>query len=239
MNLRQTNPDAPCPVLATFFWRKGGKPQPSSRLFIRGPDQLAYWSVFRLTQPTAAVIERNLAAASRLSSNTPAGLSLPNGLDPSARLPFGFVHNHSRSCIGHGEAAFAAARQAFRKWAMFDLGWARIANPTAPIEPGQIIAMEAQTLGLWTLNLSRIMETIDTASTFGFLYATTPMHVEQSAERFVLEFDATTGEVHYLLEAISRPRHLLARLGLPISRHFQHQFARESHRRIRQEVLAQ
>jgi uncharacterized protein (UPF0548 family) len=119
---------------------------------------------------------------------------------------------------------------------MFDLGWARVANPGAPIECGQIIAMEAHTLGLWTLNLSRIMETVDTASRFGFLYATTPIHVEQGAERFLLEFDATTGDAHYLLEAISRPRHLLARVGWPISRALQHQFARESHRRMQKEA---
>jgi uncharacterized protein (UPF0548 family) len=192
--------------------------------------------VFHLTQATVATIDRNVASAGRLPSNSPAGLSLGNGLDPSARLPLGFVHDRSRSCIGHGQSAFAAARQGFQRWAMFDLGWARVANPGAPIEPGQIIAMEALTLGLWTLNLSRILETVDNASRFGLLYATTPMHVEQGAERFLLEFDATTGEVHYLLEAISRPRHLLARLGLPISRTFQHRFARDSHRRMCEEV---
>jgi len=121
---------------------------------------------------------------------------------------------------------------------MFDLGWARVANPGAAIEPGQIIAMEAHTLGLWTLNLSRIIETVDTVTRFGFLYATTPMHVEQGAERFLLEFDPTTGDVHYLLEAISRPRHLFARLGWPLSRTFQHQFVRESHRRMSKEASA-
>jgi uncharacterized protein (UPF0548 family) len=192
--------------------------------------------VFHLTRPTAAVIDRKVAAAGRLPSNSPAGLSLENGLDTSARLPFAFVHDRSRSCIGHCEAAFAAARQGFRQWAMFDLGWARVANPTAPIESGQIIAMEAHTLGLRTLNLSRIMETVDTATRFGFLYATTPMHVEQGAERFLLEFDASTGDVHYLLEAISRPSHLFARLGWPLSRTFQHRFVHESHKRMLQAV---
>ncbi|MGD0733564.1 MAG: DUF1990 domain-containing protein [Terracidiphilus sp.] len=194
--------------------------------------------MFSLTRATIASVERKVAAAGRLPSNSPAGLSLGNGLDTSARLPLGFVHDRSHSCIGHGAAAFAAARQGFCRWAMFDLGWARVANSGAPIQPGQIIAMEAHTLGLWTLNMSRIMETVDTASRFGFLYATTPMHVEQGAERFLLEFDATTGDVYYLLEAISRPRHLLARLGWPASREFQHRFARESHRRMREEALA-
>jgi len=192
--------------------------------------------VFTLSQLPAAAIDKRVAAAAELPSNSPPGLSLANGLDPSARLPFGFVHDHSRSCIGHGEPAFAAAKQAFRQWAMFNHGWTRVANPTARIELGQIIAMEAHTLGLWTVNMSRIVETVDTATRFGFLYATTPMHVEQGAERFVLEFDPVTGDVHYVLEAISRPRHLFARLGLPLSRHFQHQFARESHMRMRREA---
>jgi len=119
---------------------------------------------------------------------------------------------------------------------MFNHGWTRVANPAATIEIGQIIAMQAHTLGLWTLNMSRIVETVDTPTRFGFLYATTPMHVEQGAERFLLEFNPTTGEVLYVLEAISRPRHLFARLGWPLSRHFQHQFVRESHNRMRHDT---
>lgn len=194
--------------------------------------------MFTLSQLPAAAIAQRVAAAAKLPSNSPPGLSLANGLDPSALLPFGFVHDHSRSCIGHGEPAFNAAKQAFRQWAMFNHGWTRVANPTAHIEIGQIIAMEAHTLALWTVNMSRIVETVDTATRFGFLYATTPMHVEQGAERFLLEFDPVSGNVHYVLEAISRPRHLFARLGLPLSRHFQHQFVRESHSRMRQEAVA-
>ena len=192
--------------------------------------------MFTLSQLPAAVIAQRVAAAAKLPSNSPTGLSLANGLDPSARLPYGFVHDHSRSNIGQGELAFAAAKQAFRQWAMFNHGWTRVANPTAKIEIGQIIAMEAHTMALWTVNMSRIIETADTETRFGFLYATTPLHVEQGAERFLLEFNPTTGEVHYVLEAISRPRHLLARLGLPLSRHFQHEFARESHSRMRRET---
>ncbi len=120
---------------------------------------------------------------------------------------------------------------------MFDLGWVRVANLNALVAPGQIVAVEAHTLGLWSLNLSRITETISTANRFGFVYATTEMHVEQGEERFLLEFDAETGDVWYELEAVSRPRHALARLGLPVSRAFQHRFARGSHRRMREEVL--
>jgi uncharacterized protein (UPF0548 family) len=194
--------------------------------------------VFTLSQLPAAAIAQRVAAAAQLPTNSPPGLSLASGLDPFVRLPFGFVHDSSRSCVGHGEPAFASSKQAFRQWAMFKHGWTRVANPTARIELGQIIAMEAHTLALWTVNMSRIVETVDTATRFGFLYATTPMHVEQGTERFLLEFNPVTGDVDYILEAISRPRHLFARLGLPVSRHFQHQFVRESHRRMRDEALA-
>jgi uncharacterized protein (UPF0548 family) len=72
---------------------------------------------------------------------------------------------------------------------------------------------------------------------FGFLYSTTELHVERGEERFLLEFDASTGHVWYELEAVSHPRQILARLGFPLTRAFQHRFARDSERRIREFIL--
>lgn len=152
------------------------------------------------------------------------------------RLPFGFVRDFSRSKIGHGEAAFAVAKLAFARWAMFDLGWARVTNPSALIAPGQIVAVEVHSLGLWSLNLSRIVEAIDTPTRFGFVYSTTRMHVEEGEEFFLLEFEPSTGDLSYQLEAASRPRNPLAKLGYPVTRALQHRFARESHRRMQKEL---
>jgi uncharacterized protein (UPF0548 family) len=194
--------------------------------------------VFTLTRPTAAAIERQIAAAVGLPSAAPPLLSLQDGLDQSRRLPFCFAHDHQRAHVGKGHAVFVAAKQAFERWAMFDLGWVRVVNPEARIALGQIVAVEAHTLGLWTLNLSRIMDAIDTPVKFGFLYATTKMHVEEGEERFLLEFNPKTGDVWYELEAVSRPRNPLARLGFPATRAFQHKFARDSHRRMHEEALA-
>ena len=165
-------------------------------------------------------------------------MSLTSGVDLGKRLPFGFVHDRSRSKIGQGHPAFVTARKSFQNWAMFNLGWVRVANPEAPIALGQIVAVEVHSLGLWSLNLSRIAEVVDTPTQLGFLYATTALHVEEGEERFLLEFDAATGNVWYQLEAISRPRNALARLGYPITRAFQHKFARDSHRSMRNAVLA-
>lgn len=115
---------------------------------------------------------------------------------------------------------------------MFDLGWVRVANPQALIVPGQMIAVEVRSLGLWSLNFCKIVDVVDTGSLFGFIYSTTQMHVEQGEERFLLEFDPASGDVWYELEAVSRPRSTLARLGFPVTRAFQHRFARDSHLRM-------
>jgi uncharacterized protein (UPF0548 family) len=119
---------------------------------------------------------------------------------------------------------------------MFNLGWVRVANPIAPIAMAQTVAVEAYTLGLWSLNFSRVLEVVDTPSFFGFLYATTEFHVEQGEERFLLEIDPASGDVKYTLEAVSRPRNDLARLCYPITRNFQHRFARDSHRHMSEVV---
>jgi uncharacterized protein (UPF0548 family) len=191
--------------------------------------------VFSLSRPTPEAIERQIAGAGHLLSSAAPLLSPVSGLG-DVRLPFGFAHDRLRTCLGQGESVFLAAKRAFERWTMFDLGWVRVANPQALITPRQIVAVEVHTIGLWTLNLSRITATVGTPGRFGFIYTTTPMHVEQGEERFLLEFDAATGGVWYDLEAVSRPRHTLARLGLSITRAFQHKFARDSHRRMREEI---
>ncbi len=117
---------------------------------------------------------------------------------------------------------------------MFDLGWVRVVNMDAPIERRQIVAVEVYALGLWSVNLSQILETVDSEAQFGFLYSTTLHHIEEGEETFLLRFDAVTGEVSYELEAVSRPRHFLARAGYQLTRSFQHKFARDSHRRMSQ-----
>jgi len=193
--------------------------------------------VFSLTRPTESQIQRQLAAASEFAPRATTILSV-HGTQPEWLPPRGFAFDRSQSLLGHGEAVFNAAKSAFLRWAQFDLGWTRVANPDAPIEVGRIVAVEVKTLGLWSLNLSRIVETIDTLHDYGFVYSTTEFHVEQGEELFLLRLDPATGEVRYQLEAASRPRNVLARLGYPVTRSFQHRFARDSHRQMHSQTLA-
>jgi uncharacterized protein (UPF0548 family) len=187
--------------------------------------------MFHFARPDAATIRLQIEAASAGPSGSPRLLSLDSGL-AHLILPFAFAHDRRRSCIGRGEAAFVQARRAFSNWEEFDLGWVRVANPQISMVAGQIVAVEVRAFGLWSLNLSRIVETVDTATRFGFLYATTPYHAEEGEERFLLEFDPNESQVWYELEAVSRPRHPLARLAYPVTRGLQHRFARDSHQRM-------
>jgi len=191
--------------------------------------------MFRFKKPTAAAINESLAAAAHFPPSQSSFLALRTGLK-QPRLPFAFVHDVSRTLLGNGEPDFERAKLAFKRWVPFDLGWVSVANPTASITAGQIVAVQVHTFGLWSLNLSRIVEVVDTPTSFGFLYATTPLHIEEGEERFLLTLDSENGNVWYELEAVSRPHNPLAFLGLPITRHFQHRFARESHCRIAEMV---
>ena len=185
--------------------------------------------------PTIAEIDREIEDASRPGLRSPEFLDLRSGLK-SGQMRRGFAHDQSRSRLGAGRAEFEAAVRAMEQWKPFDLGWVRVANPSARIEVGQTVAVEVLALGLWSINLSQIVEVVREPFLFGFTYKTTLQHVEEGEERFLLTLNRDSGAVDYDLEAVSRPRSLLAKLGFPVTRAFQHRFARDSHRRMREAI---
>jgi uncharacterized protein (UPF0548 family) len=192
--------------------------------------------MFSLHKPTDDSIRemvrrgRNLPISYGMALNT-------EGVTGTKIVPSGYVLDHTRSQIGHGVEAFEAAKEALRRWRNFELGWVRVANAEARIEVEEIIAVEAHVLGLWSVNLSRILYVIDESARFGFGYGTTAMHVERGEERFLVEYYPVSGEVFYDLLAISEPAHWLARMAYPFSRSRQRKFARESHLRMAAEVV--
>jgi uncharacterized protein (UPF0548 family) len=152
--------------------------------------------------------------------------------DPIETPPPGFVCDRSRTEIGQGPRAFAIAREAFLRWRQFDLVWVSVVDPSAAIAPGQIVGVEAHTAGLWSLNVCRVQETVDTPSRFGFSYSTTAVHVEEGQERFLIDLDSDDQIVSYSIDAISRPRHPLVWLAYPFARAMQRRFVRDSFRRM-------
>lgn len=142
--------------------------------------------------------------------------------------PSGYNIDHNRIRLGEGTRAFETAKESIRRWKMFDFEWINLCWPDTPIEEGRNVAVLARHLNFYSLNAARIVYTVDEPGRFGFAYGTLRSHGEIGEERFSVEFNRETGEVWYDLFAFSRPGALLARLGYPVSRHFQRQFAFES-----------
>ena len=145
--------------------------------------------------------------------------------------PAGYVVDHTRIKLGEGEAAFRSARAALERWDEFDLGWVEAGPRDTPIRAGAVVAVAARVLGLWWLNACRVVYVVDDAEPvrrFGFAYGTLPGHAESGEERFLVEWDRADDSVWYDILAFSRPAHVLARLGYPLTRRVQKRFARGS-----------
>jgi uncharacterized protein (UPF0548 family) len=143
-----------------------------------------------------------------------------------------YTLDHNRIKLGSGRETFERAIEAVRNWKMFDLAWTELYFDTTPIEVGNTVAVLIKHIGFWSLNAARIVyvldETTDEIEKFGFAYGTLTEHGERGEERFSVEYDKTDESVWYDLFAFSQPNHLLAKLGYPLSRFLQKQFAAES-----------
>jgi len=176
-------------------------------------------------RPTAGAIRAFLSEQARLELTYPAVGTL------AQTPPAGFVVDHTRCQLGQGEAVFRAARAALERWQQFHLGWVEAGPTDTPLEPGQVVAVLARSIGLWWLNACRIVAVSNEEGPihrFGFTYGTLPGHAECGEERFLVEWDRTNDTAWYDILACSRPRHVLARLGYPWVRRVQKRFGRES-----------
>jgi uncharacterized protein (UPF0548 family) len=153
--------------------------------------------------------------------------------------PAGFTVDHNRFKLGTGEHVFAAAKTVLESWGHFQLGWVEALPRDTPLEVGKVVAVLARTTGLWWLNAARIVYVVDEhgpVQTFGFAYGTLPDHAETGEERFTIAWNRTDDTVWYDILAFSRPHHILARLGYPLVRRLQRQFAQDSGAAMRKGV---
>jgi uncharacterized protein (UPF0548 family) len=153
--------------------------------------------------------------------------------------PEGYNIDHNRIMLGEGRETFAKAVQAVKDWKMFEMDWVEITPKELPIVEGSSVAIIVRHFGVWSLNAARIVYVIDERGAwdrFGFAYGTLGGHVEQGEERFSVEYHSEDNSVWYDLFAFSRPRHILAKLGYPISRQLQKRFARDSLKAMKRAV---
>jgi uncharacterized protein (UPF0548 family) len=145
--------------------------------------------------------------------------------------PGGFNVDHNRVRLGEGADTFTRAKHALQEWRIFDLGWVKLFWPDSPIEVGTVVAVVVRHLGFWSLNACRIVYVIDEdgpVRKYGFAYGTLPGHMESGEELFSIEWRRDDDSVWYDILAFSKPRHLLARIGYPLSRMMQKRFAKHS-----------
>jgi uncharacterized protein (UPF0548 family) len=188
----------------------------------------------RFSRPSAGEVERFLDRH-RTGRFTYEDVGATRG-DP----PPGYDVDHNRIELGRGDEAWGRAREAIRGWTMFRSPWLEIHPPRAPIEEGSAVVVVTRQFGLWWLNASRVVYTVDEPGPlrrFGFAYGTLPGHAESGEERFTVELHAD-GSVWYDLFAFSRPRHPLVRMAKPLARALQRKFAAASLRAMRAAVAS-
>lgn len=193
--------------------------------------------MFQISRPS----EKQIAAF--LRAQAASDLSYKEvGATREGNAPPGYVLDHNRVCLGDGAECFARAQEAIRSWQMFQTGWTKIFPERAPIEKGTNVCVVARSFKLYSLHGCRIVYVIDEkigqVERFGFAYGTLRQHAERGEERFTVEHNMYDDSVWYDLLAFSRPQNPLARLGYPLTRRLQKQFAQDSKRAMQRYVNA-
>lgn len=162
------------------------------------------------------------ATESRLSYES-AGL-----WDLSAR---GYKIDDHRARVGAGAEALERAKAALDAWVPLRLGWVEVHPTTASPEVGANVAILVQHLGFWSLNACRVVARFPSRAgdpRYGFAYGTLEDHAASGEEMFAVELEPRDDSIWYRIQAVSRPRAALAKLGYPISRRFQRRFRADS-----------
>lgn len=193
-------------------------------------------TVFHLFLPAPSDADAAIRAAERAPfSYAPVG-------GTRGDLPDGFDHDVQRTALGHGPQTWDRALAALRAWKQFELPWVRFYRPDTPIRPGEVVAFSSRQVGMWALNLCRIVEVRDESdgavTRFAFAYGTLQGHVVSGEERFELTWDHATDEVSFEIRKFSRLQHWVVRTFRPVARHLQSKFSRDALATLRRAVEA-
>jgi uncharacterized protein (UPF0548 family) len=168
--------------------------------------------------------------------------NLPLSYDPvgiARQTPEGFNADLAGAVIGHGRETFERAKNALAQWRHYEMGWVELWPQGAAIETGRIVAVLVHHMGFWSLNGCRVVYGVgdrQTGSSFGFAYGTLTNHAEMGEEIFEVRFEPESEEVIYRIQAVSRPRATIARIGYPIARYFQERFRQDSTSALRRAI---
>jgi uncharacterized protein (UPF0548 family) len=155
----------------------------------------------------------------------------PLGCSCHADAPPGFVVDNYRLKLGHGLHVFQAAKEALAHWQPLRLGWLEPCWPDTSIQEGALVGTRARALGLWWINVCRIVRVIDEdgpVRRYGFAHGTLVGHAECGEERFLVEWQSSDDSVWYEIRAVSKPGRWFTRWGRPLARRLQRRFGHDS-----------
>lgn len=187
----------------------------------------------RLTEPT----RDQVLAAMQAGTVAPFTYLQLGGTRDGA--PKGWRTDHLTRVVGRGDDDWLRAVEALRSWSQFDLGWVRPHDRTVPIVPGATFAFVSKQVGVYSLNVCRIVYVIDEPAgpvrRFGFAYGTVGDHVVRGEERFLLTQDGQ-GQVAFAIDKFSKPANPLVWLAGPVATRLQRRFSEEAVERLAREV---
>ncbi len=172
--------------------------------------------MFSLIRPTPGRLARFISEQSALSLTYPergASLAAPPA------MPAGYRHDSWTADLGSFSPELAdRAGQALLSW-QAQRGAGLVIEPDAAVRDGATFAIVIRLPIGFVTAAGRVVRVLDEPDRRGFAYGTLPGHPERGEEAFVL---AREGDRLVLtVQAFSRPRHPLARLGGPVTRALQ------------------
>ena len=179
-----------------------------------------------LSDPSDAVIRRyldqqgNAEFSYRDVGRTKESISCP-----------GFTVDDHRRQIGVGEACFQKACEFIRNGDQLRLGWVTPFFSETPLREGQTIVLLIRGFGLRVLTSCRVVYLLQESGEMcrgGFAYGTLDDHPECGEERFQIVWDRQSDGVWYEIAAFSRPSLWYSKIGYPLVRRMQYQFAADS-----------
>jgi uncharacterized protein (UPF0548 family) len=155
-------------------------------------------------------------------------------------LPEGWNWDHQRTELGYGEATYRRAVSALRSWTQFDLDWVWPVQRDVELREGAIFAFVARSLGVWSINVCRVVYLLDeqdpSDARFGFAYGTVGAHSVRGEEQFIVHWDRLTDEVTFEIRKFSLPGNMLLSLLGPVTRSVQNRFTVDAMQRMFTEV---
>ena len=179
-----------------------------------------------LGKPSPEQLEK-FVAAQREQTVTYDGLVVPTP---------GFRFTRTLRVLGDSPNVFDRAVSGLEAWAVYP-AWLTLYPAQPPLKIGTDVALITGLGLLKTVSAVRVVSLERDNAHAAFTLGTLPQHAVSGGERFCVYRDEQ-GCVWYELTAVSKPQQPLVKLGAPVLRLVQAQFARDSLRSLRRFIAS-